>query len=252
MNKEAMRRADFKTGIILIVLSVLVLVETSTFPMTDSYGGVQNVWYVSPALFPLIIGGVLLVLSVVLLANAIREGGHRGGAGTLSPRRLLSPSEHTVRFGTILLYLLAYVYLFVPYVDFALATFLFLFPFALSFYVDRPDILKKMALIILGLSVIMAVLLLSGVWPRAVESFEYAFEIPLAVLAIAVPVYARRLIGDDPLLARRFLITLIVAIASPLFLFLAFRYGLRVQMPHEGLVADAAEAIRYFFRTPGA
>jgi hypothetical protein len=184
----------------------------------------------------------------MLLVNAVREGGHRSAA-KFSLAAMVRPSEQTVRFGVIVLYLLSYVYVFTPYVDFVLATFFFLFPFAISFYLDRHDVLKKMAVIVLVVSAIMVALLLTRTWHGAVEGFEYTFEIPLLAIAMAMPVYAGRLVGTDRALAKRLRVTLIVAVASPVVLFLSFRYGLKVPMPHEGLIVDAFEAVRYAARS---
>lgn len=55
MKKKELRKADFITSILLLLFSVWVIMETLKMPMKDTFGGVQNVWYVSPALFPLII-----------------------------------------------------------------------------------------------------------------------------------------------------------------------------------------------------
>ena len=68
---KSLRKADFWTSIVLFALGVAMFIGATTFPMTDSYGGVQNVWYVSPALFPMIIASTLVILSLVLFANAI-------------------------------------------------------------------------------------------------------------------------------------------------------------------------------------
>ncbi|MBD3304993.1 hypothetical protein GF339_01415, partial [candidate division KSB3 bacterium] len=76
MEKKQLRSADFITAILLIVFGLWVLVTTlTTFPMKDSWGGVQNVWYVSPALFPLFISLGIIIMGIVLLRNAVKEGG---------------------------------------------------------------------------------------------------------------------------------------------------------------------------------
>ena len=60
-DKAGLRKADFWTSILLFALGVAMIGGATTFPMKDSYGGVQNVWYVSPALFPLLVEGVPFV-----------------------------------------------------------------------------------------------------------------------------------------------------------------------------------------------
>lgn len=75
MDKRELRRADFITSIIFIVFGIWVIEEALKMPLRESYAGVQNVWYVSPALFPLIIGTFITLFGIMLLANAVRTGG---------------------------------------------------------------------------------------------------------------------------------------------------------------------------------
>lgn len=78
MDKDALRRADFKTGITLIAFCLWFISVTFAFmPFRETYGGVTNVWYVSPWIFPAIVLTLLLILSVILTVNAVLEQGHR-------------------------------------------------------------------------------------------------------------------------------------------------------------------------------
>ena len=91
MEKDSLRRADFKTGVTLIVFCLWFLSVTFAFmPFRETYGGVTNVWYVSPWIFPAIILTLLLILSIVLTLHAAKENGHRDlvrfPAGTASFR----------------------------------------------------------------------------------------------------------------------------------------------------------------------
>ena len=54
-KSRALARANFKVGLVLLIICAVFFVHTLSFPMTGSYGGVENQWYVSPALFPLIL-----------------------------------------------------------------------------------------------------------------------------------------------------------------------------------------------------
>ena len=38
-------------------------------PMKDTWGGVQNVWFVSPALFPLFVGAMIMLLGAAAQPN---------------------------------------------------------------------------------------------------------------------------------------------------------------------------------------
>ena len=78
MDKETLRKSDFKTGSLLIVFCLWFLSITFLFmPFKETYGGVDNVWYVSPWIFPAIVLTLLLVLSVILTINAAMENGMR-------------------------------------------------------------------------------------------------------------------------------------------------------------------------------
>ena len=78
MDREQLRRADFKTGILLIAFCLWFLSITFIFmPFKETYGGVENVWYVSPWIFPAVVLTLLLLLSIILTVNAVLHRGHR-------------------------------------------------------------------------------------------------------------------------------------------------------------------------------
>lgn len=78
MEKDALRRADFKTGLMLITFCVWFLAITFAFmPFRETYAGVENVWYVSPWIFPSVVLTLLLILSIVLTVNAVLRGAYR-------------------------------------------------------------------------------------------------------------------------------------------------------------------------------
>ena len=78
-----MRKADFWTSLVFFGLAMAMIGSAMTMPLKESFAGVQNVWYVSPALLPLMIAGGLLVLATALLRNAIRTGGARAALASL-------------------------------------------------------------------------------------------------------------------------------------------------------------------------
>lgn len=78
MDKDNLRKADFKTGVFLITFCLWFLPVTFLFmPFKETYGGVENVWYVSPWIFPAVILTLLLLLSGTLTVNAILRQGMR-------------------------------------------------------------------------------------------------------------------------------------------------------------------------------
>ena len=78
MDKTELRKADFKTGALLIAFCLWFMALTFAFmPFKETYGGVENVWYVSPWIFPAVVLTLLLILAVILTVNAVLCGGHR-------------------------------------------------------------------------------------------------------------------------------------------------------------------------------
>jgi len=95
MDNDNLRKADFKTGVFLITFCLWLLPVTFLFmPFKETYGGVENVWYVSPWIFPAVILTLLLLLSATLTVNAILRQGLRDviefPGGRLSAFRLTS------------------------------------------------------------------------------------------------------------------------------------------------------------------
>jgi hypothetical protein len=57
MDKDKLRKADIFSGSIIMLFGLWIISQALQMPMKDSWGGVQNVWYVSPALLPPVRGG---------------------------------------------------------------------------------------------------------------------------------------------------------------------------------------------------
>ena len=125
METKKLRKADFYTSIVLILFGLWVLFEAVQMPMRGTYGGVKNVWYVSPALLPLIIGGFIVLLGITLLLFSIREGGAVDAIESVKEFtwRLSAANQ---RFLAIVLAFATLVYLYIPRVDFFLSVWLFL------------------------------------------------------------------------------------------------------------------------------
>ena len=66
LEKDILRKADVFSGILFFCFGLFVVLQALKMPMKDSWGGVQNVWYVSPALFPLFVGGIIALLGLIL------------------------------------------------------------------------------------------------------------------------------------------------------------------------------------------
>ena len=246
MDDRRLRRADLWSGLLLLVLAIAMLAETATFPITHSYGGVRNVWYVSPALFPLIVGSCLALLSLALVVTAAR----RLGGGAL--RQALRPAlpgldDRNRRFAMIVLAIVGYVFVLVPRVDFFLATLLFLLVFVFAFHLDSAAAVIRN---LVAMSVACAAIGLAAVAGVAVWGAGLGYPLDaMAGLAIAAVLAANwPEVSIDPVLRRRYRAAVLLSVAAPLVLCPAFKYGLLVPLPSEGAVIALMDQVRYAVR----
>ena len=249
MDQKRLREADFITSIVLILFSIWELSQTFRMPMKATYAGVNNVWYVSPALLPLFIGGSLLGLGVVLGLHSIRTGGaaavidrfrrREAGSGALSDGSL-----------SLLLILLAFgsfVYLTIPRIDFYLAILNFLLFFIAIFYFDNAAFKKKFGIYYAGATALFVALIASGIFSAVQGLFAYGFDILFLIAFFAQLVFVRRWsrrLG----LEKQFTVTWMVTVAVPTVLVPLFRYFLLVQLPHEGGIIQLMNLLYYAIR----
>lgn len=160
MPVEKRRKADVVTSICLMALGSAVIYGAADMPLSGSYGGVTNVWYVSPAVFPFLVGGLLIGFSLIVLSRAVREGGLDNLAGFFADKaRGLPRNVEVQRILLIWLTIGVYVFLLFGRIDFYLAGALFLLAFMGMFY--RPPQGTRFGfrhiLLIVGLSVLVPV-----------------------------------------------------------------------------------------------
>ena len=247
MDKEQLRRADFVTSIILIAFSLWMLGATLQMPMRDTFGGVTNVWYVSPALMPLFISVAIFILGIVLLVHSIQVGGARQFIERFKAREQGLP-ESTFRFLAILLALISFVYLNIPRIDFFLCIVLFLFYFISAFYFDDERILKRSTALYFAAHVVLLLLFVTGVARTLQSAFLYSVDVLTLLFIVGLIFYVRRLAGDGEVNKRRFRVTLIVTFVVPILLIPIFRYGLRVPLPVEGGIVELMNLVYYSLR----
>lgn len=82
-EKAELRRADIVTGSLLLCLGGWFCVKALNMPWSGSANASMG-WYLSPGLFPLICGALMIVLSLRVLANAVAEGALAGFAGHMA------------------------------------------------------------------------------------------------------------------------------------------------------------------------
>lgn len=246
-----MRKADFWTSLAFFVIAAGMIGSALTMPLKDSFAGVQNVWYVSPALLPFAIAIGLLILATMLLTNAVRTGGARAALAALGGNTT-ADREAMERMLAAIAIIAGYVVGLIPRVDYFIATFLFLQVFIAAFYLGRREIriyLTAAFLVISGSAFLAG---LFGRYPAPGTLGRYALDgIVLVVCALLCLATARRLAGDT-VGRRRFRVTVGISIAVSLLTSVSFKFGLLVPLPAEGLVIRALEVIHLALRTLGA
>lgn len=234
---HALRKADFKVGLILLAVVLALLVHTFGFPMSGDYGGVENQWFVSPALFPLIVLSVLLICALILIARAVRDGGHQQ---LFLLRDWFGDFRNTVTRDKwyVIALLIFYIYIYVPSVDFYLATVLFLMSLMLRFYIGYQRLVIYILYTHYGLITLLLIIRY-----RLAEEFyflpSYAASDESLILYsdIACGLAIAALVATflvERRCARRKLINMLLACALvPLLLVIVFNYLLYVPMPVE-------------------
>lgn len=250
MEQQKLRRADIFSGSLILFLGLFIISQALQMPMKDSWGGVQNVWFVSPALFPLMIGGMLSFLGAVLITIAFKSVGKKGIQEVFS---FLCSSElliflkrpEIVRFYAIVFNLTIFVFLLVPLVDFFLAALFFLLTAFFMFYFGEHGHLLK----IFGFTALSSVLLLLFHLLELGEKFANITEFGndwLTILLISgLCLVAGTTVQGQTELKVKYRRSLIIAVLAPLTIGIIFKYFLLVPMPYEGLIVQLLDSIWY-------
>lgn len=247
MEAKELRKADFVTSIILIGFGVWELFQSFQMPMRDTFGGVRNVWYVSPALMPLVIGFGIVILGSVLLVNSIRTGGAAAFIKGVKSLKL-QVSDSGMRFAGVLLAIGTFVYLLIPRVDFFMSIVFFLSFFIPAFAFDSPDALRKLMAFYGIVCTVMIVVFATPLADALNGAFQFATDVVILIASIGINVYAARIARGDEMMRSRFRTGLIVAIVTPLILTPVFRFFLLVPLPHEGGIVQLMQVIYYSIR----
>ena len=250
LDKENLRKADVYSGAIICLFGLWIILQALKMPMKDSWGGVQNVWYVSPAIFPLFVGCMIMLLGGLLCRTALKRIGLRAFAETL---RWLSGkalpqflnSVPNLRFYSIVVLFLSFVYLNIPRIDFFLSAVLFLAVFITSFYFDEAKLLKKLFFFYLTGVIGFIVYFSAGLNAPLSRLVPFPADILALGFIVAYCVYAWKLIRTDAVLRKKYRTAMIVAIVSPLVIGMIFKYFLLVPMPAEGLVVATMDYFWY-------
>lgn len=251
MEAEKLRKADIFSGFIIILFGLWVVIQALRMPMKGSWGGVQNVWFVSPALFPLFVGGIIALLGIALVIKALNTVGLAGLTDTLSwlkSRDLFRflKSDAMMRFHAIVLLLFSFVFLNVPRIDFFLCSVLFLSAFITMFYLDDPALLIRMLRIYLAGTLACMVWFALGLAERLETTLPYPSDWLTLAFIILYCFIVFKMTHGRATLRKRYKTGLILAVAAPFSIGSVFKYFLLVPMPTEGLIVAVMDAIRYW------
>mgnify|MGYP000016157976 CR=1 FL=1 len=250
MDTEKLRKADIFSGTAIFILGLIIISQGFQMPMKDSYAGVQNVWYVSPALFPMFVGAMLALLGVLLMRTAIKEVGIAGLKSVISylcsqDFIVFLKRKDTIRYYAIILNLLLFVFLLIPRVDFFLASILFLLIFFLEFYCTSDEFLQRLIYLELIGSVALIAFVILGAGQLLSETIPFSLDIIVCASIVGLIFITYRQLKGTPTLLKKFRLSLIIAIVAPFTIGIIFKYFLLVPMPFEGLVVSVLDAIWY-------
>ena len=251
LEKEKLRKADVYSGIVIFLFGAWIVWQASKMPMKDSWGGVQNVWFVSPALFPLFIGAMIMLLGLLLSRTALKAIGIKAFGNSL--QWLLSSnlfqflnSMSVLRFYAITVLFLSFIFLNIPRIDFFLSAVLFLSVFITMFYFDEATLLKKLFFFYLAGTIFFIAYFATPLDALLGKVLPFAKDILAVAFILSYCLYAWILIRSNPIWRRKFRVGLIVAVVAPFIICPIFKYFLLVPMPKEGLVVALLDAVWYF------
>ena len=251
MEKDKLRKADIFSGGVIVLFGLWIISQALKMPMKDSWGGVQNVWYVSPALFPLFVGAMIALLGTMLVRRAIKTVGVKGLREVMQwlassdlARYLKTPS--VFRFYAMVVLFFSFVFLNIPRIDFFLCAILFLIVFITMFYFDDDHLLKKLLYFYLIGTVAMMVFFSLGLAQTLAAALPYPGDWLTLVFIIAYIIYVWTLIRNIPPLRKKYRTALILAVVAPFTIGPIFKYFLLVPMPTEGMVVAVLDAVWYW------
>lgn len=251
MDKDKLRTADIFSGGVIFLTGAFIVSQAIQMPMKDSWGGVQNVWYVSPAIFPLFVGAMIMLLGGLLVRTALKEVGLTAIKNVYT--FLLSADfiqflklEKNLRFYAIVTILLTFVFLFIPRIDFFPAAIEFLLVSICVFHLKDKTLLIKLFLFYLGQILIFILFLVTGLHAFFSAYTPYPGDWLVIFFIVSFAFFVFRLCKGNDIFMKRFKISLIVAFSSPIIIGMIFKYLLLVPMPFEGIVVELMDFIWYY------
>ncbi|NSX53646.1 hypothetical protein [Parasulfitobacter algicola] len=219
-----LRTRDFWSALIIMALSVFFLWKTFAIPLFggDRAGVSGAEWYNSAAIVPLGIFGGLLILSVILLITAIRQG---GATAALTATGIGWNRAEAIRFTTIGLILFFYLTGLVPRVDFIIASGLLITALTYGYHSGQQKrmIITAAAVVVPG-AFSLVFYLPQAKWNGHVD--DYVTLVFWITLMLWVLWHSR----TDKILR----LVPIIAITAPILLICVMAFGFRQNIPARG------------------
>jgi hypothetical protein len=251
MEKDKLRKADIFSGGLIFLFGLWIISQGLKMPMKDSWGGVQNVWFVSPALFPLFVGAMIALLGGMLVRRALKEIGKaefKKVCHWLASAELIQylKTPSVMRLYAMAVLFIAFVFLNIPRVDFLLGSVLFLMAFISMFYFDDDALLRKLFFFYLIGTGIVLIYFILGLQKNLEPIISFPSDWLTLIFIFAYAGYAWTLIHHSERLRKKYRTSLILAIIVAFIICPIFKYFLLVPMPKEGLVVAVMDAVRYW------
>jgi len=250
LEKDKLRQADVYSGALVFLFGLWMVGQAFKMPMRDSWGGVMNVWYVSPALMPLFIGSVIMLLGAMLCRIGLKTIGFEAFKKSL--RWLVSvesakvlKSDAAWRFYAVVALFITLVYLNLPRIDFFLSAVLFLTAFVTMFYFLDDALLRKFLVFYLAGEAAILLLCALGLHRPPGDEPSYFLDAAALLLIAAYLIYVQMHLRRRGDLKNKFRIGLAVSVVTPLVVGPIFKYFLMVPLPKEGLVVAAMDYVWY-------
>ncbi len=170
MEDRNMPKADFLTSITLIAFGVWIVVHAFNMPRFEKFGADP---FSVPGIVPGILGSIIAVLSLLVFIRSIRRKGYQLGLNAAVVKNTLQNPSFK-RMSVTCLICVTYGSGMVGYINYYLATFLYVFAFLILFQIDFLENLFMQRKTIIG-SFTQAVLI-SGVVGTV---FRYLFLVDL-------------------------------------------------------------------------
>ncbi|RKF20276.1 tripartite tricarboxylate transporter TctB family protein [Alginatibacterium sediminis] len=227
-----LRWMDAISGVLLLAFCVWEIYSATQMPMTESYAGVANVWYVSPALLPLAIGVLLIPLAIMLITRAMRDLGAMKSIYPFIKYQRMHIGEQ-LGFMSCVFALICYVFLLIPNFDFILVSVLFLLYLIGGFYyctdVQHWSWFKRTLILAVALTI------LALIFPSLLSQSPHNDYSDILVLVIIIAGLINLPKAEDPAQSRRKKRGLWVVFLVPVLVGTIFKYMLLVPLPIEGL-----------------